>query len=106
MGLHSASSSSDYRRSCLSSEEEEDVACAAPLRDNGSMWREREHCPRTGFFVGCKSWERKGALCEDGVFMLVARVGRGEEGAGRKGYLWPEEPIQSLLKKLLLKRLE
>jgi hypothetical protein len=38
--------------------------------------------------------------------LLVARVekgrGRWEEG----GYLWPEEPIQPLLKKLLPERLE
>jgi hypothetical protein len=67
------------------------------------MGRGRERYARMGFFVGCKSWERKGALCEDGVFcwlqelgeeegaerewgfLLVSRVGRGEEGAGRKG---------------------
>jgi hypothetical protein len=29
----------------------------------------RERCARMGFFVGCKSWERKGALCEDGFFV-------------------------------------
>jgi hypothetical protein len=63
-------------------------------------------------------------------FVLVARVGRGRgrcarmsffarvgRGRGRSarrglllvarlGFLWPEEPIQSLLKKLLPKRFE
>jgi hypothetical protein len=106
MDLRSASSSSDHWRSSLSSEEEEDVACAAPLGDNGFMGRGREHCARMEFFVGYKSWERKGALCGDGVFcwlqelgeeegamrewgfLLVARVGRGEEGTGRKGNIY------------------
>jgi hypothetical protein len=46
------------------------------------------------FFVGCKSWKRKRALCENEVFLLVARVGRGEDGHREEGgYLWPEEPI-------------
>jgi hypothetical protein len=63
------------------------------------MWREREHCARTGFFVGCKSWERKGALCEDGVFMLVARVGRGEEGAGRKGVFMARGTNSAIIEK-------
>jgi hypothetical protein len=76
-----------------------------------------------GVFVGCNSWERKGALCEDGffcwlqelgeeegivrewVFLLVVRVGEEKRALGEEGYLWPEEPIQTLLKKLLPKRL-
>jgi hypothetical protein len=84
----------------------------------------RERCARMGFFVGCKSWERKGALCEDGFFVgckswerkrAVCRMGffvgcksgertRGNWEEGR--YFWPEEPIQPLLKKLLPKILE
>jgi hypothetical protein len=89
MDLRSASSSSDHWRSSLSSEEEEDVACAAPLGDNGSMGRGkralcedgvfllvarvgrgRGHCARMGFFVGCKSGERKRALEGRGIFMV------------------------------------
>jgi hypothetical protein len=56
------------------------VACAAPLGDIGSIGRGREHCVRMGFFVGCKSWERKGALCEDGVIFWLHELGE-EEGA-------------------------
>jgi hypothetical protein len=79
MGLYSASSSSNHWRSSLSLEEEEDVACTAPLRDNGSMGRGKERCARMGFFVGCKSWERKGELCEKGVFGCLQEW-REEEG--------------------------
>jgi hypothetical protein len=67
------------------------------------MGRGRERCVRMVCFVFCRNWERKGAFCEDGDFcwlqelgqeegvvrewgiLLVARVGRGEEGARRKG---------------------
>jgi hypothetical protein len=38
-----------------------------------------------GFFVDFKSWERKGALCEDGDFLLVARVMRGRGRCARLG---------------------
>jgi hypothetical protein len=85
MGLRSASSSLDHWSSSLSSEEEGDVACAAPLGYNGSMGRGRECCARMGFFVGCKSWERKRALCKNGVFLLVAIVGRGYRALGGRG---------------------
>jgi hypothetical protein len=50
--------------------------------------RGRERFVRMGFFVGCKSWERKRTLCENGGFLLVARVGRGEKGAKRKGDIY------------------
>jgi hypothetical protein len=80
MGLRSASFSSDHWRFSLSLEEEEDVACAAPLGDNGSMGRGRERCARMVFFVGCKSWVRKGPLCENGVFCWLQELGE-EEGA-------------------------
>jgi hypothetical protein len=113
MGLCSASSSSDNWGSSLSSEEEEDVACVAPLGDNGSMGRGRERCSRIGFFVGCKNGERKRVLCENEVFVGCKSRERkralGEKGpfvGSKLEYLWPEEPIQSLLKKLLLKILE
>jgi hypothetical protein len=124
MGLRSASSSSEHWRSSLSSSEEEDVACAAPLGDNGSMGRGMECYVRMGFIVGCKSRERKGAMCEDGVFCCFQELGEeegmcengvfvgcksGERRRGRweeGGYLWLEEPIQPLLKKLLPNRLE
>jgi hypothetical protein len=33
------------------------------------MGRGKEHCARMSFFDGCKSWERKRALCEMGVFV-------------------------------------
>jgi hypothetical protein len=87
MGLRSASSSSDNYVSSLSSEEEEDVACVAPLGNNGSMGRGREcyvrmgfllvakvgrgrgRCVRMGFFVGCKCGERKRVLGEKGAFV-------------------------------------
>jgi hypothetical protein len=125
MGLHSASSSSENRGSSLSSQEEEDVACtapletmapwgeeenvayAAPLEDNSSIGRGRERCAIMGFFVGCKSGDKKRALCENVVFLLVARLGRGRGRRARRGilliarmgYLWLEKPIQPLLKK-------
>jgi hypothetical protein len=105
MGLRSASSSSDHWRSSLSSEEEEDVACAAPLGDNGSMGRRRELCAMMEFFVGCKSWERNRVFCENEVFCWLQEWGE-KRALGGRGYLWPEEPIQPLLIKLLPKRLE
>jgi hypothetical protein len=94
-----------------------DVACTAPLGNNDSMGRGRECCLRMGFFVGCKSWERKGALCEDGVFcwlqelgeeegavrewgfLLVAKVGRGEEGGGRKGIFMARGTHSAIIEK-------
>jgi hypothetical protein len=123
MGLRSASYSSDHWRSSLSSEEVENVACTAPVGDIGSIGRGRERCARMSFFVGCKSWERKEALCEDGVFcwlqelrdeegavrewcfLLVARVGRGEEGTRRKGILMAIGSHLAIIEKMLPKRL-
>jgi hypothetical protein len=98
MGLHSTSSSSDHWRSSLSSEEEEDVACTTPLGDNGSMGRGREHCARMGFFVGCKSWERKRALCENRVFCWLQEWG-AEEGAGRKGIFMAKGTHSAIIEK-------
>jgi hypothetical protein len=89
MGLRSASSSSDQCRSSLSSEEDEDVACATPLVDNGSMGRGREHCARIVFFVGCMNLERKRMLCENVVFCWLQEWG-AEEGAGRKGDIYDQ----------------
>jgi hypothetical protein len=91
MVLLSASSSLDHWRPSLSSKEE-DVACITPLGDNGSMGRGRERCARMGFFVGCKSWERKGALCEDGVFCWLQELGE-EEGVVRElgFFCWLQE---------------
>jgi hypothetical protein len=55
--------------------------------------RGREHCARMGFFVGCKSWERKRALCENEIFCWLQEL-RKEEGAGRKGDIYgPRNPF-------------
>jgi hypothetical protein len=48
-----------------------------------------------GFFVGCKSGKRKRELGDKWAFVV-----------DKLRYLWPEEPIQPLFKKLLPKRLE
>jgi hypothetical protein len=64
--------------------------------------RGREHCARMGFFVGCKNWERKRALRENGVFCWFQEWGEEKRAlGGREIFLWPEEPIQPLLKTLL-----
>jgi hypothetical protein len=70
-------------------------------------WEEEEDAMRE-FFVCCKTGERKRTLCDNGI-LLVARVGRGRGHWARRGlllvyklgYLWPVEPIQPLLRKLL-----
>jgi hypothetical protein len=49
--------------------------------------------------------EEEGAV-QEWSFLLVAIVGRGYRALGGRGYLWSEEPIQPLLKKLLPKILE
>jgi hypothetical protein len=48
------------------------------------MGRGRGHYVRMEFFVGCKSGERKRALCENGVFCWLQEWGE-EEGTGEKG---------------------
>jgi hypothetical protein len=68
--------------------------------------RGREHCARKGYLVASKSGERKRALCENGVFCWLQEWEEEKWALGGRGYLWPEEHIQPLLKKLLPKRLE
>jgi hypothetical protein len=66
-------------------------------------WGEEESVVRGwGFFVGCKSWMRKRVLCENEVF-IGCKSGERKRVLGGRGYLWPEEPIQPLFKKLLPK---
>jgi hypothetical protein len=106
MGLHSTSSSSDHWRSSLSSEEEEDVACTTPLGDNGFMGRGREHCARMGFFLLVARVGRGRGRCARIGFFVGCKSGERKRALGGRGYLWPKEPIQPLLKKLLPKILE
>jgi hypothetical protein len=38
------------------------------------------------FFVGFKNWERKGALCEDGVFCWLQELGEEEDVVREWGF--------------------
>jgi hypothetical protein len=51
------------------------------------------------FLLVCKSQERKSALCENGGFLLVARVGRREEGTGRKGIFMARGTHSAIIEK-------
>jgi hypothetical protein len=46
-----------------------------------------------GFFVGCKSWERKRALCENGVFCWLQEWGEEKRVLGGRGIFMARKPI-------------
>jgi hypothetical protein len=58
--------------------------------------RGRERRARMGFFVGCKSWERKRALCENGVFCWLQEWGEEKRVLGGRGIFMARKPIQGL----------
>ena len=62
-------------------------------------WGEEESVVRGwGFFVGCKSWERKRALCENGVFCWLQEWG-AEEGARRMGIFMARRTHSAIIEK-------
>jgi hypothetical protein len=70
------------------------------------MGRGREHCARMGFFLLVARVGRGRGRCARIGFFVGCKSGEQKRALGGRGYLWPKEPIQPLLKKLLPKILE
>jgi hypothetical protein len=70
------------------------------------MGRGRECCAWTGFFVGCKSWLRKRALCENGVFCWLQEWGEKKRALGERGIFMARGTHSSIIKKSLPTSLE
>ena len=69
-------------------------------------WGEEESAVRGwGFFVGCKSWERKRALCENGVFCWLQEWGEEKRAQGGRGIFVARETHSAIIEKTAPKKI-
>jgi hypothetical protein len=61
--------------------------------------RGRERFVRMGFFVGCKSWERKRTLCENGVFCWLQEWGEEKRVLGGRGIFMARGTPSAIIEK-------
>jgi hypothetical protein len=54
---------------------------------------------RGWFFVGCKSWERKRALCENGVFCWLQEWGEEKRALGGRGIFMARGTNSAIIEK-------
>jgi phage terminase large subunit-like protein len=53
-----------------------------------------------GFFVGCKSWERKRALCENGVIRWLQEWGEEKRALGGRGIFMARGTHSTIIEKI------
>jgi hypothetical protein len=53
-----------------------------------------------GFFVGCKSWERKRALCENGVICWLQEWGEEKRALGGRGVFMARGTHSTIIEKI------
>jgi hypothetical protein len=62
-------------------------------------WERKGALCDNGFFVGCNSWERKRALCDNGVFCWLLEWGEEKRALGGRGMFMSRGTHSAIIEK-------